>query len=115
MNGIAKDFDPTKKPKQREFKIEDYLINQVEKIGGKCYKWVAPGCDGVPDRIVMFKGCVIFVETKRPKGKPRLLQKIRHKELQKQGMLTAVADTKLEVDSLVATLVSKGLSNDRNC
>lgn len=115
MSGVANGFDPTRKHKQREFKVEDYLLDQVEGIGGKCYKWVSPGYNGMPDRIAVFKGCVIFVETKRPKGKARILQKIRHKELQRQGMLTAIADTKQEVDSIVALLVTKGLSNERGC
>lgn len=113
MSGIANGFDPTRKPKQREFKVENYLLKEVEKIGGKCYKWVSPGHDGVPDRIVMFMGCVIFVETKRPGGKPRKLQKKRLEELQLQGMNTSVVDSKESVDSVVAYLVSKGLRNAR--
>ncbi len=115
MPGIAGSFNPLKKPKKREFKIEDYLKEQVEKIGGKCYKFVSPGYDGMPDRIVVFSGCVIFVETKRPGKKPRALQRIRLEELQMQGMDTAVVSTKDEADNVVQYLMVKGLRNARNC
>lgn len=113
MSGVASGFDPTKKPKQREFKVEDYLKKEVEAIGGKCYKWVSPGYDGVPDRIVIFKGCVVFVETKRPGKKPRKLQTLRLEELKKQGMCVSVADNKQDVNSIVAYLATKGLKDDR--
>ena len=106
-NGVAEGFNPSKKPKKREFKIEDYLKEQVEKIGGKCYKFISPGYDGMPDRIVVFSGCVIFVETKRPGKKPRALQKIRLEELQMQGVITAVVSTKKEADSIVDFLSTR--------
>ena len=49
--------------------IEQKLRKTVEKHGGLCLKWVCPGWSGVPDRIILLPGgCVIFVETKRPKG-----------------------------------------------
>ena len=106
-NGVVEGFNPAKKPKKREFKIEDYLKEQVEKIGGKCYKFVSPGYDGMPDRIVVFSGCVIFVETKRPGKKPRALQKIRLEELQMQGVITAVVSTKKEADFIVDFLSTR--------
>lgn len=114
-SGVAEGFNPSKKPKKREFKIEEYLKEQVEKIGGKCYKFVSPGYDGMPDRIVVFSGCVIFVETKRPGKKPRALQKIRLEELQMQGINTAVVSTKKEADFVVNYLNARGLRNVRNC
>ena len=106
-NGVVEGFNPAKKPKKREFKIEDYLKEQVEKIGGKCYKFVSHGYDGMPDRIVVFSGCVIFVETKRPGKKPRALQKIRLEELQMQGVITAVVSTKKEADFIVDSLSTR--------
>lgn len=49
--------------------IEQKLRKMVEKHGGLCLKWVCPGWSGVPDRIILLPGgCVIFAETKRPKG-----------------------------------------------
>lgn len=105
--GVADGFDPSKTPKQREFKIEDCLEDQIKKIGGKCYKFVSPGYDGMPDRIVVFRGTVVFVEIKRPNAKPRKLQKIRHAELKAQGVKTAVVSNKQEIEEVVAYLVSR--------
>ena len=40
----------------REKDIEKILVAEVRKLGGRAYKWVSPGNDGVPDRIVIFPG-----------------------------------------------------------
>lgn len=53
---------------QREREIEVKLVALVEKYGGNCLKWVCPGWTGVPDRIILLPGCVMFAETKRPRG-----------------------------------------------
>ena len=77
----------------REKVIEQKLVAEVKKAGGICPKWVAPGFDGVPDRIVMFPGGKIaFVEVKAPGEKPRPLQRARHKLLQKLGFRVYVLD-----------------------
>ena len=50
-----------------EKELELKIKNLVESLGGKCFKWVSPGCAGVPDRIcILPPGHVIFVELKRP-------------------------------------------------
>lgn len=52
-----------------EKEIERKLVDLVKKYGGRCEKWVCPGWSGVPDRIIILpRGTVMFVETKRPKG-----------------------------------------------
>lgn len=49
--------------------IEKALRKMVESHGGVCLKWVCPGWSGVPDRIILLpRGRILFVETKRPKG-----------------------------------------------
>lgn len=49
--------------------IEQKLVAMVKRHGGLCLKWVCPGWSGVPDRIILLPGgCIMFVETKRPKG-----------------------------------------------
>ena len=70
----------------REVVIERRLISAVKSMGGICAKWVSPGWDGVPDRIVMFPGgCIGFIELKAP-GKPlRPLQKKRKRQLESLG------------------------------
>ena len=77
----------------RETVIEQKLVVEVKKTGGICPKWVAPGFDGVPDRIAMFPGGKIaFVEVKAPGEKPRPLQRARHELLQKLGFRVYVLD-----------------------
>lgn len=53
----------------RENKVEKYLDEEVKKVGGITRKWVSPGRDGVPDRIVIKEGNVWFVEVKTVDGK----------------------------------------------
>ena len=36
----------------REKEIEKILVLEVKKLGGRAYKWISPGNDGVPDRCV---------------------------------------------------------------
>lgn len=77
----------------REKMIEQKLVAEVKKAGGICPKWVAPGFDGVPDRIAMFPGGKIaFVEVKAPGEKPRPLQRARHELLRKLGFRVYVLD-----------------------
>ena len=46
--------------------IEQKLCCTVKTLGGKAFKWIAPGHTGVPDRIVILpKGRILFVELKR--------------------------------------------------
>ena len=40
----------------REKQIERKLVCEVKKRGGICPKWVSPGFDGVPDRLVFLPG-----------------------------------------------------------
>lgn len=69
----------------RENKIETYLKAEVEKRGGQCYKWVSPGRDGVPDRIILLYGSVYFREIKTPSGKPSTAQEREIARLTTQG------------------------------
>lgn len=66
----------------REAEIEKILVKEVKTLGGVAYKWVSPGNDGVPDRIVIFPGKKpIFVELKTNHGKLSALQKVQCKRL----------------------------------
>lgn len=49
----------------RESKIEKYLKQRVEAMGGECFKFSSPSNRAVPDRICFFKtGIIILVECK---------------------------------------------------
>lgn len=65
-----------------EKNIEKFLVREVKKLGGLCYKWVSPGNAGVPDRIVLLPDRpALFVELKTEKGEPSKLQKVQIKKL----------------------------------
>lgn len=70
----------------RERDIEKKLLNAVRNMGGEAFKWVSPGNDGVPDRIVMLPGGrLIFVELKADRGRLSSVQKIQIRRIQKLG------------------------------
>lgn len=85
-----------------ESKVERRLIKQVEKIGGKAYKWNPAGVIGVPDRMVLLPGGkVIFVELKAPGKKLRKIQEFRAYELRKLGFRVECLDTVEKVDLFI--------------
>jgi len=55
--------------------IERWLGQQVQKLGGLWIKFTSPGMAGVPDRILIWKGQIEFVEMKTETGKLSVLQK----------------------------------------
>lgn len=69
----------------RERDIEQRLVREVRKMGGEAFKWVSPGNDGVPDRIVMLPGLIIFVELKADRGRLSPVQKVQIRRIQKLG------------------------------
>lgn len=70
---------------KRENKVESYLDKQVKQLGGLTRKWVSPGRDGVPDRIVIVQGRVYFVEIKTSDGKLSDVQCREHQRLRDVG------------------------------
>ena len=50
-----------------ESTLEQAVKKHIRSLGGRCYKWVCPGENGVPDRICILPGGkIIFIELKRP-------------------------------------------------
>lgn len=79
--------------RMREKEIEKRLVSEVKKKGGICPKFVSPGFDGMPDRIILLpKSRMAFAELKAPGKKPRPLQLARHKLLRKLGFQVYVID-----------------------
>lgn len=70
----------------REKFIEEKLKKAVKEKGGLCLKFVSPGFDGVPDRIILMpNGIMAFAELKAPGKKLRPIQKRRKMQLQRLG------------------------------
>lgn len=78
----------------REKDIEARCRKLTEAAGGKLYKWISPGVDGVPDRIlIMPDGYLAFVEFKAPGKHPTAQQVKRHNELRERGQTVFVVDS----------------------
>lgn len=90
--------------------IETYLRERVKALGGRAYKFVSPGNDGVPDRLVCLPGGrVAFVETKAPGKKSTPLQSKRQRELMALGgMVFSDVDSKDKVDHVLAVIQYAG-------
>lgn len=70
----------------REKEIEKRLVSGVKSLGGKAYKWVSPGNNGVPDRIVILPGrAPVFVELKTESGRLTALQEVQISRLRDLG------------------------------
>jgi hypothetical protein len=67
----------------RENKVETYLNTEVKRVfDGETRKWVSPGRDGVPDRILFISGFpAIFVEVKTNDGRLSGVQIREHQRL----------------------------------
>ena len=86
----------------REKEIEEKLTQAVKKLGGICPKFVSPGYDGMPDRIVLLPGChFAFVEIKAPGEKPRPLQTSRHKLLRRLGFRVYILDAEEQIGGIL--------------
>lgn len=87
-----------------ESSIEAGLRKQVNKRGGLFLKFTSPGNDGVPDRIIIDRGRVIFVELKQQGEKPRKLQQKVIERMRGHGADVRVVAGKAEADALVKEL-----------
>ena len=86
----------------REKQIEQSLVRAVKRHGGICPKFVSPGMDGMPDRLVLMPGGrIAFVEVKAPGRKPRPLQVRRHEQLRSLGFAVFVLDNPAAIPELV--------------
>jgi hypothetical protein len=82
--------------------VEEKLRIEIEKLGGKCLKWVSPNYSGVPDRICIVLGQVWFVELKKPRGgRTAPLQKLFGKWLVEQGCNYANIKNENEINRLI--------------
>lgn len=81
--------------------LERKFVNAIKKIGGLTYKFVSPGNAGVPDRIVIYKGDVVFVELKRPGEEPRPLQKAVFDQMSANGAYIYIIDSEEDIKVFV--------------
>ena len=82
--------------------IEKKLIQAVKTMGGLAPKFVSPGFDGMPDRIVLMPGSKIgFIEVKRKGENPSPLQVSRHELLRRLGFKVYVLDDEGQIEQII--------------
>lgn len=86
----------------RENVVERALVVKVKARGGMALKFVSPGFDGVPDRLVLFpNGVIAFVELKAPGKKLRPLQVKRKRQLESFGFNVYCIDGKEGIEVML--------------
>lgn len=75
----------------RERDIEKWLRRQIESMGGKFMKFTSPGNNGVPDRLAVLSGGLIyFIELKTDRGRLTPIQVWQIDRLRQLGVNAAV-------------------------
>lgn len=77
----------------RERDIEKKVTDWAKKNSWLTYKFVSPSNRGVPDRVFIRAGIIIWIEFKAPGKKPTPLQAVTIKKMQAQGCEVYVCDS----------------------
>jgi len=89
----------------REKQTEQKLVLAVKQRGGICPKFVSPGFDGMPDRIVLLPGGKMgFAEVKAPGKKPRPLKEARHGMISRLGFKVYVLDDEKQIEEILSEI-----------
>lgn len=86
----------------REKEIEKKLVEETRRRKGLALKFVSPGFDGMPDRILLLpEGKIAFVEVKAPGKNPRPLQLVRHAMFRRLGFQVFVLDDEVMIEKIL--------------
>lgn len=89
----------------REKIVEEHLVKAVRLMGGLSPKFVSPGFDGVPDRLLLLpNGRMAFAELKAPGKQLRPLQKRRKRQLETLGFRVYVIDNTDQIGGVLSEL-----------
>lgn len=91
-----------------ESDIEAHLVRRVKELGGECRKVAWIGRRGAPDRVVMLRGRIVWIELKAEGLARRFAsnaherqQKREHDRMRAQGQKVYVLDDCDEIDKLL--------------
>lgn len=91
----------------REKTLEALLVQAVKSMGGLAPKFVSPGFDGMPDRIVLLPhGKMAFIEVKAHGKKQRPLQVRRKSQLESLGFSVYCMDDATQIGGMLDELQS---------
>lgn len=89
----------------REKNIESKLAAEVRRRGGLAPKFVSPGLDGVPDRLILLpSGKAAFAELKATGKTLRPLQAVRKRQLEALGFRVFVIDSTEQIGGVLDEL-----------
>lgn len=86
---------------ERENKLEVYFTRRARQAGMMTFKFTSPGHAGVPDRILIADGHILFVELKAPGQNPRRLQIETVRRMRLHGAYCYCISTKEQADRLI--------------
>lgn len=94
-----------------EKEVEKHLCKKVkEELHGLALKFVSPGFNGVPDRIILLPmGRIYFVETKAPGKKLRKLQEWVCGLIKGLGFTVLRIDTKEKAEAFIREVQNNGI------
>lgn len=82
--------------------LEKLLVDEVKKVGGFCFKLLANYVAGLPDRICLLPGGIIFfAEIKTTNKKPTKIQSVIHKKIRNLGFEVFVIDSSKQINAIL--------------
>ena len=91
----------------REKHIEQKLVRAAKDMGGLAPKFISPGFDGMPDRLVLMpKGKIAFAEVKAPDQTMRPLQIKRKRQLEALGFRVYCIDSTEQIGGILGEIQS---------
>jgi len=89
----------------REKHIEQKLVQAVRAAGGVAPKFISPGCDGMPDRLLLLPGGrIAFAEVKAPGKAMRPLQIKRKRQLEALGFRVYCLDDAGQIGGILGEI-----------
>ena len=86
--------------------IEKTLVAEVKKLDGWAIKLLCTFVTGLPDRLVLLPGGVVFfVEVKSTGKKPTAVQRLVHKRLRRLGFRVEVIDSLNQLNTTLNNLL----------
>jgi hypothetical protein len=91
----------------REKWIEQQLVKAVKDMGGLALKFISPGFDGMPDRLILLpERKIAFVEVKAQGKTLRPLQEKRKRQLESLGLLVFCLDHLEQIGGILREIQS---------
>ena len=89
----------------REREIEKWLREQIKNLGGRALKFMSPGNDGAPDRIIFLPGGRVYlIELKAIGGRLSPIQVWQQESLRALGVDVRTITGRAEAEAFIREL-----------